>query len=178
MNKKFSLLENEKIDFEIQKKMSFPFLVSDLLYLGMVLIFFVIFQSINFKTIDEISSQSILKLLPVFVLLCILLMCLKDFYKRYINVFKWKIILTNFRLIVVDSNKQLVKEFYLDAFPKLSYVENANSNGTLIIGENIRTKEFPNRGYESYSFDLYNILEIKKVVSLIELKIYKEHVYE
>lgn len=96
MNTKFSLLANEKIDFEIQKKMSFPFLVSDLLYLGMVLIFFVIFQSINFKTIDEISSQSILKLLPVFVFLCILLMCLKIFIKDILMFLNGKLSLQIF----------------------------------------------------------------------------------
>lgn len=137
----------------------------------MIFIYNVILQTINFKNIGEFSAETILKILPVFVSVFFIIMCLNQFYNRYINVFKWKIILTNFRLIVIDKNNKLIKEFYLESFPKLSFNENAYNNGTLIIGETVRTKEFPYRGYESLSFDLYNIKDVKSIHCYIKNKI-------
>lgn len=171
MKKRFNLLENEFINFEIKKKRSFPFLVSDLLYVGMIFIFIVIFQTINLKNITEISSETIFKLITVLFFIFFMIMCLNQFCNRYINVFKLKIILTNFRLIVVDKKEQLIKEFYLNRFPKLSYSENAYTDGTLIIRETKKVKEFPYRGYESHSFDLYGIKNVKEIYLIIQSKI-------
>lgn len=171
MKDKFSLLENETIDFEIKKKRSFPFLVSDLLYVVIFFILSIIFQTISFDDVEKISSETILKLIPVFVLLFNIVMLINQFYNRYINVFKWKIILTNFRLVVIDQKGFLIKQFDLNNFPKLSYNEDAYKNGILIIGETVKTKEFPNRGYESISFDLYNIIDVELIYQHIQNRI-------
>ena len=171
MKDKFSLLENETIEFEIKKKRSFPFLVSDLLYVGMFFIFSIIFQTISYDNIEKISSETIFKIIPVFVLLFFSTMLVNQFYNRYINVFKWKIILTSFRLVVIDQKGFLINQFYLDNFPKLSYNEGGYKNGILIIGETVKTKEFPNRGYESISFDLYNIINVELIYQHIKNRI-------
>lgn len=171
MKQKFILLENEEIDFEIKKKRKFPFLVSDLLYVFIIFIFSVIFQTISFSTIHVFSSETFFTIIPILVFVFFIGICFNQFYDRYINIFKWKIYLTNLRLVVIDQKGFLIKEFYFDSFPKLSFNEDAYQNGTLIIGETVRTKIYPYRGYESYSFDLYNIIDVKSIFNYIQNKI-------
>lgn len=171
MKDKFSLLENETIEFEIKKKRSFPFLVSDLIYVVVFFILCIIFQTISFDDFKTISSETIFKLIPVFVLLFCSTILVNQFYNRYINVFKWKIILTSFRLVVIDQKGFLINQFYLDNFPKISYNEDGYKKGILIIGETVRTKAYPNRGYESISYDLYNIVDVKLIYEHIQNRI-------
>lgn len=170
----YFLYPNENFEFEIEKTKSFPFLNSDWLFLFFFLfIGFIINMEID--RLENFSQNNYSLIVPIIFIIFVLILFLINLHKRYIIAYKWKYLITNQRLIVINHKNKIEKDFSFENFPKLKYEENVFNSGIIIIGETKKSKEYPYRNFESISFDLYNVKDIRKIYTFLSEKINKQN---
>jgi len=105
--------------------------------------------------------------------------------KRWGKIYQTRYCLTNRRLIIFDSNRNVIEHsFYYVDFPEMTLRENAYNYGFIIIGEIEELIEgadtpfrFPIRSglnLKDHKIVIENILNVRKLYNLIEEKIEKE----
>jgi hypothetical protein len=108
--------------------------------------------------------------------------------KRWIKVYQTRYYLTDKRLIIFDSKKNVIDHsFYYRDFPKMTLRENAYNYGFIIIGELEELLEgtdtpfrFPMRSglnLKDHKIVIDNIQNVRKLYNLIQEKIEKEKLH-
>lgn len=105
--------------------------------------------------------------------------------KRWIKVYQTEYYLTDKRLIIFDSSKNIITHsFYYEDFPKMTLRENAYNYGYIIIGELEDLMEnvdapfrFPTRSglnLNDHKIVVDNIPNVRKLYNLIQERIEKQ----
>jgi hypothetical protein len=174
-----TLNPSECIDFIIQKKKYFPFKVEDLLKL-LVIVMFSFFINLILNDIKRFNKDfSVTDLIPLLMMIIVFITLLINFYKRFLIAYKWKYIVTNQRLVIINHKDVIESSFYFNDFPSLNFQENAYGNGYLIIGDKepvfAESKSFTSYrvgvNFSEEDFILYNIENVKNVYNIIKERI-------
>lgn len=172
---------DESIEFEILKNQKLPVRIEDWIKIP----FFIFFSFLLYYITKEISINNFSKVFQVysfffsFLYVFIIFTIIKNYYKRYLTAFKWRYILTNKRLLIIDHKNSLQHSFYFDCFPQIELVENLLGHDYIIIGKKESLFEgsgslISYRGGINFSEDdilLYNIENIKSIYNLLKSKI-------
>ena len=178
---KINLNPEESIELIITKKKYPPLRNEDWLKIPMFLIFpFFLYFIINKTSLKELTEGfGINFIFILFIFLFFAFSVIKNYYKRYLVAFKWKYIMTNKRLLIMNHKNSIENSFFYNNFPTIEYEENAYGNGCIIIGEKeslfAESKSLTNyRVGVNFSEDdiiLYNIENVKNVYNILKTKI-------
>lgn len=169
---------DEKIEKVISKRKYLPLRNEDWIKIPMF-IFFVFFSFLFTNNWNLKNNVNIFTFTFIALFLFFLIKIINNYYKRYLNAFIWKLIITNKRLIIIDHYEKVIKSYFFNQFPEILYEENAYGNGCIIIG-----KKEPLFGVSKsmthyrvgVNFDendtiLYNIENVKDVFNELSSKI-------
>ncbi|KAF2517905.1 hypothetical protein [Flavobacterium foetidum] len=170
----------EEIEFVISKRKSFPFRDEDFLRIPMLIgVLFILYFANN--TFSRGFSKGFVAYFYLISALFsfILFSVVKNYYKRLLIAFKWKYIVTNKRLFVLNHKNTIEHSFYYDNFPEINFSENLYGNGYLIIGK--KQPVFSSSSsflhyrmgvnFSEEDLILYNIENVKNVSKLIKSRI-------
>lgn len=176
-----NLNPEETLDFIIAKKKYPPLRNEDWVKIPMFLIFsfFIFFIARDFSLENLTNDFGIYFLFFFISYLYFSFKVINNYYKRYLVAFKWKYIITNKRLLIINHKNLIEKFFYYDNFPTIELEENAYGNGCLIIGEKepfwAESKSLTNYkigvNFSEDDFILYNIENVKNVYNILRTKI-------
>ncbi|MEW5677557.1 hypothetical protein ABGT15_14700 [Flavobacterium enshiense] len=176
-----NLNPEESIELLIPKKKYPPLRNEDWVKIPMFFIFpFFLYFIISKSSLKELTEGFgiyflfILIAYPFFVFIVI-----KNYYKRYLVAFKWKYIMTNKRLLIINHKNLIEKFFNYEDFPQIEFEENAYGNGCIIIGDKeslfAESKSLTNYrvgvNYSEEDLILYNIENVKNVYNILKSKI-------
>lgn len=175
-----NLQPEESIELIISKKKYPPLRNGDWVKIPMFLIFPFLPYFIIKTPLKELNEGfGIYFLLMLIIFLFFAFTVIKNYYKRYLIAFKWKYIITNKRLLIINHKNSIENSFYYDNFPTMELEENAYGNGCLIIGEKepfwAESKSLTNYrvgvNFSENDFILYNIENVKNVYNILKSKI-------
>jgi|SRR5690554_2929223 len=173
MNIEKHLNKEEEIELIIDKKKSFPFVVED--FFKLFLLFFSVFiiNQISYDLERFHIEVGLIDIVPISFISIIWIVIIVNFHRRYTIAYKWKYIITNQRLIIINNKNSIKHSFVFKAFPNLTFEENAYGNGFIIIGE----KEPVFMDYQirinlsENDIKLYNIKNVKSIYNILKQKI-------
>lgn len=177
-----TLEPEESIEFIVtKKKYLLPLKNEDFIKIPM-LVFFSILGYLITKNIFSGSFSKEFVAYFWFILLVFtyfLFTVIKNYYKRYLVAFKWKYIVTNKRLIIINHKSSFENSFYYNNFPQITFSENLYGNGYIIIGKEepflAESSSFLHYrvgvNFSEEDFILYNIENVKNVYNSVKSKI-------
>lgn len=175
-----TLNPEEFIELLVTKKKILPLRNEDWIKIPMLIFFSFLLYFISINTLKGFSQAFSAYLVFILIIAAYLFFSvIRNYYKRYLVAFKWKYILTNKRLLILNHKDEIEKSFYYDNFPQIEFSENLYGNGYIIIGEKepflAESKTLISYrvgvNFSEADLVLYNIKNVKKVYNLVQSKI-------
>ncbi|MDR6761327.1 hypothetical protein J2Y38_001536 [Flavobacterium sp. 2755] len=176
-----TLNSEESIEFLVAKKRYLPLRREDFIRIPMLAFFsflaYLMAKNIFLNGFSKGFTAYFSFILLIYVYL--LFIVIKNYCKRYLVAFKWKYIVTNKRLLILNHKNSIENSFYYDNFPQIEFTENLSGNGFITIGEK---EPFLSESSSLISYRvgvnfseedivLYNIKNVKNVCNLIKSRI-------
>jgi len=164
------IIKTKQIPLRNEDWIKIPFFV----FFSMLLYF--IMENFLFKNFSKGFHAYFIFFLIIYIY--IVFVIIRNYYKRYLVGFKWKYIITNKRLLIINHKNLIENSFYYNDFPKIK-LQYGIPNDYIIIGEKEPFLEESNSllnkrvgiNFSENDLILYNIESVENIYNTLKSKI-------